>query len=245
MNYVFGVLSVLIPLTGFGQSELVVTNSFDTLICKKVDLERHSGEGVDFLIIEKLDGKSSRIAITSVFNYTVKGEWKMDNQTPLPLNEETGEIVYQEIQIVDDVSSEELFARAKYWVAQNYVSANDVIQLDDPKNGILVVKGTIPTEEFDGRVNHTLEIACKNGKYKVEYKNLTLRWFVNSNPSMSISARWEEYAIENCYPAMEKVGGFKAHKKFVIRATNKMDQSIKASLKSLDEAMRKPIQSDW
>lgn len=245
MKTTVGLFLVLMTKFAFGQTDMVVTNSFDTLICKRVELEKHMADGTDFLVIQKLDGQTSRIAITMVFNYSINGVWQMESQTPLPVNEQTGEIVYQKIQIIDDVSSEELFSRAKYWVAKNYVSANDVIQLDDPKNGILVVKGNIPTDEFDGRINHTLEIACKNGKYKVEYRNMILRWFVNSNPSMSTDARWEEYTIENCYPAMEKVEGFKAHKKFVIRATNKMDQSIKASLKSLDEAMRKPIQSDW
>jgi hypothetical protein len=245
MKFTFGLFLVLTSEFVFGQTDMVVTNSFDTLVCKRVELERHVADGTDFLVIQKRDGQTSRIALTMVFNYSNNGVWQLDNQNQLPVDEQTGQIIYRKIQNVEGVGSDELFARAKYWVANNYVSANDVIQLDDPKNGILVVKGNIPTEEFDGRVNHTLEIGCKNGKYKVEYKNLTLRWFVNSNPSITVTARWEEYAIEDCYPAMDKVEGFKAHKKFVIRATNKMDQSIKASLKSLDEAMRKPIQTDW
>ncbi|MCB9190814.1 MAG: DUF4468 domain-containing protein [Flavobacteriales bacterium] len=237
MKQCVGALLLLISLTTFGQNEMVVTNSFDTLVCNKVELERHSGEGIDFLVIEKLDGKTSRMAVTSVFNYTVKGEWKMDNQTPLPLDEQTGEIIYQEIQNVDGVSSEELFTRAKYWVANNYVSANDVIQFEDRKRGVLVAKGNITTGELSGFVRHTLEIACKEGRYRVEYKNLSFHW---SHEGLN-----HEYSLSECFPASEKLKGNSLHRKFVVRATNRMDISIKESLKSLDGAMRKPIQSDW
>jgi len=106
-------------------------------------------------------------------------------------------------------------------------------------------KGNIPTYEYDGYVEHTLRISLKDGRYKVEYEPNNFKWYVR--PSQYTKGGWSEYTIEKCYPASEKIQGMKAHKKFVINATNTVDGKIKALLKSLSDTMKKPVVSegDW
>lgn len=52
--------------------------------------------------------------------------------------------VYQGVVNINNKSASDLYAHIKLWIAENFRSANDVIQLDDKENGVLVVKGNIP-----------------------------------------------------------------------------------------------------
>ena len=79
---------------------------------------------------------------------------------------------YQGVVIINGKSSSELYNSLKLWVAENYNSANDVIQLDDKENGILIIKGYIPVAikimtgmyTFDVRTNFKFE--TKDGKFR-------------------------------------------------------------------------------
>ncbi len=51
---------------------------------------------------------------------------------------------YQGVISIDNQSANDLYTHIKLWIAENFKSANDVIQLDDKENGVLVVKGIIP-----------------------------------------------------------------------------------------------------
>jgi len=92
------------------------------------------------------------------------------------------DVVYGKVVIADGVSKDELFNRAKRWVALTYKSANDVIQLSDKDAGSLVAKGTIlvpfPYNGFvktDSYLNHTLTIDIKDGKYRYELNDFIVR----------------------------------------------------------------------
>lgn len=80
---------------------------------------------------------------------------------------------------VDSVSKEELYRRAKLWVATTYNSAQNVIQLDDKDNYTLVIKAQFPVTASaglmmrlnQGNVKYTLTIQCKDGRYKYSAEN--------------------------------------------------------------------------
>ncbi len=79
---------------------------------------------------------------------------------------------FQEVVQVPGVSADALYSRAKEWFAETFVSAQDVVQLDDVANHKLIGKGI--TEEyssylvFDGSAHakFTIKIECKNGRYR-------------------------------------------------------------------------------
>lgn len=101
------------------------------------------------------------------------------NKTTFPIDEKTGEIVYTEVVTVENVSSDVLFLRAKEWFVHTFVSAEDVLQLEDKAAGILIGKSNFRVETSfmgggtgAGRVKFTIEINVKDGKYKYKIQDL-------------------------------------------------------------------------
>lgn len=109
-----------------------------------------------------------------------------NSQPPIPddqkvkLEEVNGNFQYTEV-VREPGSAEELYDRARVWVTRNYVSANEVIQLDDKDNKQLIVKGVFTGSYLLNKVwlYHTLEIRTKEGRYQIRYDNF--RYTANSN----------------------------------------------------------------
>lgn len=47
----------------------------------------------------------------------------------------------EKIQVMNGMTKDELYKKSLSWVARNYNSANDVIQLKDQENGQIICKG--------------------------------------------------------------------------------------------------------
>lgn len=83
---------------------------------------------------------------------------------------------YQGIVTTEGKSASDIYAKAKTWIALNFKSANDVIQLDDKENGILVVKGnttsyyTFMKKKYPARVHFTLKIDIKDNKFRYTFE---------------------------------------------------------------------------
>lgn len=83
---------------------------------------------------------------------------------PLPYNQSTGKIEFQEIIDAPNKSKSEIYTAAREWFAKSFVSANAVLQMDDKDSGVLVGKGKIGSsmdilikvETKDGRLRYTL-----------------------------------------------------------------------------------------
>lgn len=102
----------------------------------------------------------------------------------------------QEMQIecdsviqVPGKTAQEIYPLVKVWVAENFKSANSVIQLDAPENGVLICKGSFSYKApggstyrvLDGHVDFTLKIQLKDGRCKITVSDFThhsddLRW---------------------------------------------------------------------
>lgn len=88
-------------------------------------------------------------------------------------------IQFDEVVKAEGKSVPELYTTIKMWVATNYNSAQDVIQMDDAQNGILICKGAfeydhgkgITGEVMDGWVDYTLKVQVREGRYKVSVGN--------------------------------------------------------------------------
>lgn len=74
-----------------------------------------------------------------------------------------------------DKTAEQIYTNVKVWLATTFNSANDVIQMDDPENGIIICKGAFEYKApgglsyryIDGWVNYTLKIQIREGRFKI------------------------------------------------------------------------------
>jgi hypothetical protein len=89
----------------------------------------------------------------------------------LQVSEETGKYQSQSTEMFEGIQKNELYSKVKTWIALNYKSADDVVQLDDPNNDLIICKGNFPTSLFGkkGWIGHTLTFDFKDGKIRVTY----------------------------------------------------------------------------
>lgn len=86
----------------------------------------------------------------------------------------------------DTLKKDDIFSRINKWIALNYNSANNVIQMSDKQAGTIVVKGinsvtyNNPTKSaypkskyvpstYELSLNHTIEINVKDGRFRTKY----------------------------------------------------------------------------
>lgn len=102
-------------------------------------------------------------AFTTAFGQTLK------------LDSITGKYQSTGIIIVDSLKKDALFLKTKEWIALNYKSANDVIQLADKESSKIILKGNFSTNMFmkEGSLEHTLILSFKDGKLRYSYTDLS------------------------------------------------------------------------
>ncbi len=92
---------------------------------------------------------------------------------------------FQEVVEVPNASADALYARAKEWFAETFVSAQHVIQLDDAQNYKLIGKGN--TGEYltniymmlkycYGQSKFTVKVECKDGRYRYSIYDIEEKW---------------------------------------------------------------------
>jgi len=90
---------------------------------------------------------------------------------------DSGEFQYQDVIDVEGRTKSELHAKAREWIAMNYISANDVIQLDDEERGLMIVKGAYGGISHllisNWTVRHTLKIESRDGRLRVTINQFT------------------------------------------------------------------------
>lgn len=90
-----------------------------------------------------------------------------------PFND-SGKIIYSSIIDAEGKSKAELYTSAKEFFANTFVSAKDVIQMDDKDGGIIIGKGSkrimIENKKVTVPVSilFSIKIECKDNKYKFE-----------------------------------------------------------------------------
>ena len=114
----------------------------------------------------------------------------------LPLNKETNLIEFDEVFLVNGVSKEELYSRAKEWFAIKFNSANNVIQMDDITNGKIIGKevedivitfmGNKKTKEM---LHYTISLYLKEGRYRVKLNNFYFQ--VHPFPGLDDSSKMD------------------------------------------------------
>lgn len=110
----------------------------------------------------------------------------------LPRNKETNMIEYTELVKVDSmISQNDLYLKAKEWMARTFNSAKEVIQMDDKDAGIIIGKGNF-LEGKACRINFTLKIQVKNGRFKY--------WFSDFSHDCNPLSQYNGGRLENDKP---------------------------------------------
>lgn len=103
-----------------------------------------------------------------------------------PIDSNTGKITYSEVIKIDSANSQELYVLANAWFAHSFVSAQNVIQLDDKEAGKIIGKGyfevsdnvinpTMMTVHISGTVSFTIEVQTKDERYKYIFTDFVFR----------------------------------------------------------------------
>jgi hypothetical protein len=98
----------------------------------------------------------------------------------LPKDSVTGKMTYTDVVKIDSSKANELYSKAKMWIAEAFKSAKDVMQLDDKDNSTLIAKGltiwngkALGSTSQIGYVHFTIKIECKEGRYKYTFTDYT------------------------------------------------------------------------
>lgn len=165
-----------------------------------------------------------------------------------------GEVVYQKIFEFDE-DRQKLYGIALKYVSEYYKSAKAVIDLNDPVNGILIVKGNFNTEaetyfRFFGVQKglesyltfHTLTIECKDQRIRVTINGLKARdnFTGIEIPVESMISEYRNYSYLG-----------KPKKAEVLSQINRsamlkeLDLNSKAFILGLEPYFEKQLKDDW
>ena len=144
-------------------------------------------------------------------------------------------------------SADKIYKSMKYFVAENFVSAQNVIQLDDKEEHHLLCKGNIRLEVksltwsmLDGVINFTLELLAKDGKYRVIFKN-----FSHDNFNKKFGDSWSMGLVCDDVPEGFKKGK-KPYKEMQKRAMPLIIDTMAIMLAKLDACVKgSDKKNDW
>jgi hypothetical protein len=169
-------------------------------------------------------------------------------QTKHPLPTIEDKINFSEVGVVDSASKDELYTKAKIWLAEKFISANDVIQFDDKENGIVLGKGAIRKKEggLSPTIKNwrfTVKIQVKDGKYKVNFYDIIYYYEMPENVSVTSSppVMLDEYFKD---PKSYRKNG--TLKLVSLEFANETLEEFNAILKSVNTALTtKPSKDDF
>lgn len=95
-------------------------------------------------------------------------------------------IYYEEVVIVKGVKAKEIYNRSLEWVAKNYTSAKDVIQINDPEKMMFIGRGASYVVDPMGgqhKTSHMIKFEAKDQRYRIKLYD----FYVYKNPLKDIS----------------------------------------------------------
>lgn len=103
-------------------------------------------------------------------------------ETTLPVDTETNRVSYSGVVAVKGANQNELYTRAKLWLALTYDEAKEVIKVDEKDAGLLVIRAytDIPVRlvqkspPVSREVGYTMILNFKDGRYRYTLTNYQL-----------------------------------------------------------------------
>lgn len=130
---------------------------------------------------------------------------------------ENGTVSIQNIVEVSGMNVQQLYSSVKNFVVSTYNSPNTVIQVDDPVNGHLVVKGVSGSSTcgcsdivFTGsgmeyRTTHILKFDVKEGRVRITVTATTVQQKAGADLS---TLRYTDYPVTKLYPVSNDIDVF-------------------------------------
>ncbi|TFV93177.1 DUF4468 domain-containing protein [Algoriphagus kandeliae] len=110
------------------------------------------------------------------------------------------EYVFIKIDSIN-LSQDELYTKAKSYIAYSFKSAQDVIQLDDKENGRIITKGNftsdvkVPMGRYPSIIEFTFTIDVRDGKFRGIIEDLTHKGLIGDTSHVGGSFENEKPAI--------------------------------------------------
>lgn len=145
------------------------------------------------------------------------------------------------------LTADQIYGKAKNWLANNMPNATNIIQLDDDVNKHLTSKATLGFEvnhltlsSLTGYIRFNIDIAARDGRYRVRFSDFNHE---------AVRDGWSEGPVYVNGPnpnvkGLRKIQNAEMQKRAVALCT----ESIDSFLKSLQEAMSgasSATQGDW
>jgi hypothetical protein len=170
-----------------------------------------------------------------LLSYTAPAQALLGGQLPLV----EGKVTYSAVVPRDSVSARDLYEVTRRWVVAQYASVKDVTQLEDPEKFEVIVRGWFPVTwplsfgiALETEVWHRVTVACKEGRFRYEFSDFTLKWSAGA-PPRPYSSPLETWNANKREKAMQDV-----HRQ--------IDQTVNDMLKRLMAAVDgKAEKDDW
>lgn len=118
-----------------------------------------------------------------------------DAKRPAPLTEE--ETTFSQVYEAPGLTKDQLFAASKMWIAQNFESADAVIEYEDKDEGTILGNGNMQYPcgrgfscmvKADWRTRFTMKVETKDGKIRLTFSNIRLTWPASYSSGISTPA---------------------------------------------------------
>ncbi len=137
--------------------------------------------------------KKISLSILVLFGFIIS------NAQTMPINEESGEIEYQEVVQIDSLNKDEVYLNAKNWMLTTLKSSDNMIQLDDSEKNQLIGSGTIMLDKRSGMtdcmLNFKWTIKFKEGRYQYTINNFL--HFYNQNGVIPLRSNLKQIMTDN------------------------------------------------
>jgi len=124
--------------------------------------------------------------------------------TPLTLTFAQDNFKWDEVILVDSVTKDNLYSKTKIFIADTWVSSNDVIQLDDKEGGVIVLKCknrqnmVFQLNDHIWYFNYTVKLYIKDNKVRITIDEVYCSY------ARCQSYDWPKMPVADAYP--EKKG---------------------------------------
>ena len=82
---------------------------------------------------------------------------------------------YQAVRQVEGLSADAIYERSLSWMAENFVSANDAIQIRDDENSRLVANAALPVPDTGFIANMNVIVEARDGRFRFTARNFSMR----------------------------------------------------------------------
>ena len=163
-------------------------------------------------------------------------------------------LTYADVTKLDSsILATDLYVRARAWFAEKYVSANDVIQMEDKENGLIIGKGKIKytsdifygSEGTKGSIQYTIKVSVRQGRYRYEVTD-----FIHEGNPFNSAGQFSFGLITNSEtcPYDFKFGSQKWSDKVWADIKKTIESNTPRHIESLKKDMSKPSKAtadDW